>query len=67
VLRIKLGVLGDYVRPVRQPRVPVVLSQPEVQRLLAAMEGTAQLIARLLYGTGMRLMEGMRLRVHPVR
>ena len=66
VLRQKLGVLGEYVRPVRRPRVPVVLSQPEVQRLLAAMAGTAQLIARLLYGTGLRLMEGMRLRVKDV-
>jgi integron integrase len=66
VLRVKLGVLGSYARPKRPARLPVVLSKAEVQRLLERMEGTAQLICRLLYGTGMRLMEGMRLRVKDV-
>jgi integron integrase len=41
----------------------VVLSVAEVRRLLDRVEGVSQLIARLLYGTGMRLMEGLRLRV----
>jgi site-specific recombinase XerD len=63
VLRVKLGDLGDYARPKRPARLPVVLSKAEVQRLMERMEGTAQLICRLLYGTGMRLMEAMRLRV----
>jgi integron integrase len=44
----------------------VVLSREEVQRLLAGMEGTLGLIARLLYGTGLRLLEGLRLRVKDV-
>ena len=66
VLRVQLGVLGDYGRPKRPARLPVVLSKEEVGRLLARMEGTVQLITRLLYGTGMRLMEGMRLRVKDV-
>jgi integron integrase len=66
VLCVKLGVLGDYARPQRPPRLPVVLSKEEVQRLLERMEGTAQLIGRLLYGTGLRLMEAMRLRVKDV-
>jgi len=66
VLKVKLGDLGDYARPKRPARLPVVLSQGEVQRLLERMEGTAQLIGRLLYGTGMRLMEAMRLRVKDV-
>ena len=46
--------------------MPVVLSQAEVARLLEAMEGTPGLFARLLYGTGLRLMEGLRLRVKDV-
>jgi integron integrase len=63
VLGVPLGVLGDYARPQRPPRLPVVLSREEAQRLLERMEGTAQLIGRLLYGTGTRLMEALRLRV----
>ena len=46
--------------------MPVVLSRGEAQRLLAGREGTPGLIARLLYGTGLRLMEGLRLRVKDV-
>jgi integrase len=46
--------------------LPTVLSTSEVQRLLAGMEGRAWLIASLLYGTGMRLMECLRLRVKDV-
>ena len=41
----------------RSHRVPVVLTREEVQRLLVALDGTQGLIARLLYGTGLRLME----------
>ncbi|TVQ93578.1 MAG: integron integrase [Chromatiaceae bacterium] len=44
-------------------RLPVVLSTDEVRALLDALTGTPALLARLLYGTGMRLMEGVRLRV----
>jgi integron integrase len=43
-----------------------VLSQAEVKRLLAAMDGTLGLLAQLLYGTGLRVMEGLRLRVKDV-
>ena len=39
-----------------------MLSKPEVADLLGAMEGEMALLAKLLYGTGMRLMEGLRLR-----
>ena len=55
--------LTDLVRAPRRERVPVVLTREEVRRLLGEMSGTAQLVARLLYGTGMRLLEGLRLRV----
>ena len=47
-------------------RIPSVLTKDEVAGLLAAMDGVTALLARLLYGTGMRLMEGMRLRVKDV-
>ncbi|HTY87638.1 MAG TPA: integron integrase [Candidatus Acidoferrum sp.] len=63
VLHQPFDQLGAVERPHRLRRIPVVLSRAEVSRLLEAMEGTFGLIARLLYGTGMRLLEGLRLRV----
>ncbi len=63
VLERPLGDLKEVVRARRPQRLPVVLSRDEVQRLLDVMEGTLGLIARMLYGTGLRLMEGLRLRV----
>jgi len=50
----------------RVRKLPVVLSRGEVQRLLDSMEGVHALLARLMYGTGMRLMEAVRLRVQDV-
>ena len=66
VLHQPFDQLGAVERPLRRPKMPVVLSQREVARLLETMEGTPGLIARLLYGTGLRLMEGLRLRVKDV-
>jgi integron integrase len=66
VLGWDLGDLGEFERPSRPARLPVVLRQEETQRLLAAMTGTFQLMAQMLYGTGMRLMECVRLRVKDV-
>jgi integron integrase len=63
VLHQPFDQLETVERPVRRPKMPVVLSQPEVARLLERMEGTPGLFARLLYGTGLRLLEGLRLRV----
>lgn len=57
---------GEFsaVRAKRSNRLPVVLTKSEVHRLFGAMKpGTCKLMARLLYGTGMRLMECVRLRV----
>lgn len=65
VMGINLPWLNDVQRPTRKPRIPSVLTQDEVSGLLAQMEGVTGLIAKLLYGTGMRLMEGMRLRIRP--
>lgn len=48
----------------RQPeRLPIVLTRPEVQAVIRQMSGTYQLMAKLLYGSGLRLMECVRLRV----
>lgn len=66
VLEIDLPWLDNIVRAKKPQRLPTVLSEPEVKRLLACMEGTPGLVARLLYGTGMRLMEGIRLRVKDI-
>jgi len=66
VLHLELGALGGTVRAKRPVRLPVVLSKEEVQRLLTAMAGTCQLMGKLLYGTGMRLMECVRLRVKDI-
>ena len=66
VLDIDLPWLGDLTRPRKPQRLPAVLTREEVNTLLAHMEGTPLLMARLLYGTGMRLMECVRLRVKDV-
>lgn len=66
VLERDLGELGAFIRSKRSRPLPVVLSRAEVTALLARMEGTQHLIASLLYGTGMRLLEGLRLRVQDV-
>ena len=51
------------VRADRPVRLPVVLTSEEVKQVLAALAGTPQLVASLLYGSGLRLLEGLRLRV----
>jgi integron integrase len=66
VLGVELPWMENVVRAKRPQRVPTVLSRDEVQRLLSAMEGRSWLLASLLYGTGMRLMECLRLRVKDV-
>ena len=67
VLDIELPRLDQVVRAKCPRRLPVVLSQEEVARLLQAIpEGQTALMAQLLYGTGMRLMECVRLRIKDV-
>lgn len=63
VLNIELAWMDDVVRAKRQQRIPVVLSRREVAAVLAALPGTYQLMGKLLYGSGLRLMECLRLRV----
>ncbi len=63
VLGVDLPWLDGIVSARRTPRLPVVLTQAETACLLDHMSGTTGLVARLLYGTGMRILEGVRLRV----
>ena len=66
VLALELPWL-DNVQQARAPkRLPVVLTRDEVQALLCRLQGTHWLVASLLYGTGMRIMECLRLRVKDV-
>jgi integron integrase len=66
VLAIELPWLDDVVRAKKPQRLPSVLNRAEVALVLERMEGTYSLMARLLYGTGMRLMECCRLRVKDI-
>lgn len=66
VLGVDLPWMESVVRAKRPRRLPVVLSQTEVRRLLSVIDERAWLMAALLYGTGIRLMECLRLRVKDV-
>jgi site-specific recombinase XerD len=66
VLGIDLPWMKEIGRPVAHRRIPVVLTHEEVQALLMRLDGVSGLLARLLYGSGMRLLEGLRLRVKDV-
>ena len=66
VLGVELPWMENVVRARRPRRIPVVLSREEVDRLLNGLEGRHWLMAALLYGTGMRLMECVRLRIKDV-
>ena len=66
VLGMELPWLDHVVRAKKPQRLPTVLNREEVSLVLERMEGTYSLMAHLLYGTGMRLMECCRLRVKDV-
>lgn len=63
VLQREPGEFRDFQRATRPQRLPTVLTRGEVQLVLAHLHGTFGLMARLLYGSGLRLMECVRLRV----
>jgi integrase len=63
VLEVQLPWMLGIGRPVPKRRLPVVLTQDEVSAVLAHLAGVHRLLARLLYGTGMRITEALQLRV----
>jgi integrase len=63
VLDQPIGYVNGVVRAKRPRRLPVVLTRPEVRALLGSLDGPEWLMAMLLYGAGLRLMECLRLRV----
>ena len=65
VFHVQLGNI-DSVRATRPARVPTVLTPDEAKQIISAMTGMPQLIVKLLYGAGLRLLEALRLRVQDV-
>ena len=63
VLHKELGDFGDVIRAKRSRKIPVVFSRDEVKRILTNLTGEKQLMGSLLYGSGLRLTECLRLRV----
>ena len=66
VLEQPLGNLGEFNRAKRQRNLPIVLTRQEVSLLLSRMKGVDQLMASMLYGSGLRRTEAVRLRVKDV-
>lgn len=66
ILNQDLDWMDGIVRAKRSQHIPEVLTPDQVRAILKQLTGTHQLVARLLYGTGMRLMEAIRLRVRDV-
>ncbi len=66
VLKIDMGILENVVRAKKPKRLPVVLNRVEVLKILDGINGTPRLVVSLLYGAGMRLLDGLRLRVQDV-
>lgn len=66
VLERPLGDIGAYAKPKKPRRLPVVFTHDEVDQLLESIEGTSNIMAGLLYGSGLRHMECVRLRVKDV-
>src|SRR5262245_20964361 len=67
--RVLHHALEDRINAVRADKkvtVPVVMTRDEVATVLSLMEGTPQLVAKLLYGSGLRIMEAVRLRVKDI-
>jgi integron integrase len=66
VLKVDPGDFGDVVRAKRPKRLPVVLSRGEVQAVISNLHGELWLVGSLLYGSGLRLMESIKLRVKDI-
>ena len=66
ILNKPLGMFGNIPRGQRTVRLPVVFSRSEVHAILNKLQGTPKLVATLLYGSGLRLLEAMRLRIQDI-
>jgi len=66
VLKIDVSDIGEVIRAKKPQRLPVVMSRQEVRSVLAELEGDKLLAASLMYGTGLRLMECLELRVQDI-
>lgn len=66
VLRAPIEEVEEIARPKQPVRLPVVLSRQEVRRLIAEMDGTPMLVVMLLYGSGLRVLECLQLRVKDI-
>ena len=62
VLQMDIGKI-DHIKSTKRNSLPVVLTPNEVKLLISQLNGNNQLLAKLLYGCGLRLMEAIRLRV----
>ena len=63
VLNVDPGAIGDIVRAKQPARLPVVLTRDEVRALLDRLQGIPRVVCILLYGSGLRLLEALQLRV----
>jgi len=66
ILKKSIGYVDGVVRAKRPHRLPVVLTRQEVRSILATLDGSDWIMAMLLYGAGLRLMECLRLRVKDI-
>jgi len=63
ILDSELGFVENFTRSTKNPRVPAVFSKDEIKSVLACLDGPHWLMANLMYGSGLRLMECVRLRI----
>ncbi len=66
VLKVPLNEEINAVRASKKVNIPVVMTREEVRQVVAVMEGVPQLIVKILYGSGLRVMEAVRIRVQDV-
>jgi integron integrase len=66
IFHMPLKDIGEFVRAKRGQKLPTVLSKDEIKKIFAFLDGTYKVMAGLLYGSGLRLMECVRLRVQDV-
>ena len=66
VLQKEIDLPSDLIRAEKSKTLPVVLTQPEALAVITSMTGLSQLMAKILYGSGLRLMECLRLRVKDI-